>query len=212
MTFDAPTVEFLGRRLYVPKEYSGYSIEVYDIDAGDVVPADVDKLIYDTYFKRLGIDLNAGRFFNPTGHVFALYFEGEVVATAQAADPLSPQSDFSATMGAPFPIKPNTVEITRVASRRTPAGHATGFELLVITAGNYLKDLGVKTAIGYSKPHMVDVAKKFLQSPVAGPIDANDGGKYYVYEIQFARNLALANLLIPSLSMYRAAKSALPTG
>ena len=66
-------------------------------------------------------------------------------------------------MGAPFPIKPNTVEITRVASRRTPAGHATGFELLVITAGNYLKELGVKTAIGYSKPHMVDVAKKFLQ-------------------------------------------------
>ena len=211
MVLDAPTVELLGQRLYVPKEYSGYSIEVYDIDAGDTVPDAVNELIFDTYFKRLGIDLNTGRFFNPTGHVFALYYEGQLVTTAQAADPNSPHSDFSATMGRPFPVKPNTIEITRVASRKTPVGHATGFELLVITAGNYLKELGIKTAIGYSKPHMVDVAKKFFQSPVAGPIDANDGGSYYVYEIQFAGNLALANLLIPSLSIFRAAKSALPT-
>lgn len=211
MVLDAPTVELLGRRLYVPKEYGGYSIEVYDIDAGDMVPAEVNKLVYDTYKNRLGIDLDAGRFFNPTGHVFALYYEGQLVATGQAADPTSPHSDFSATMGAPFPIKPNTIEMTRVAARRSPVGHATAFELLAITAGNYLKELGVKTAIGYSKPHMVDVAKKFFQSPVAGPIAANDGGSYYVYEIQFARNLVLANLAIPSLSVLRAAKSALPT-
>ncbi|GEM_PF-3640168 len=205
MVLDAPTLSVLGRPLYVPKTYAGYTAEVFDIGAGDIVPGDVEELVRETYKRRLGIDITHERPFNPTGHVFALYYEGGLVTTGQAADPRSPQSDFTATMGAPFHIGPNTVEMTRVASRRTPVGRLSAFELLAITAGNYLKDLGVETAIGYSKPHMVDVAKRFLQSPSAGPIAGSDGGSYYVYEISLARSLPLANLALPSLSTYRSA-------